>query len=29
VVFAVMAVGLFIAGIVVFRRVKPYLGNVL
>ena len=28
-VFAVMAVGLFISGIVVFRRVKPYLGNVL
>jgi lipopolysaccharide transport system permease protein len=28
-VFAAMAVGLFIAGIVVFRRVKPYLGNVL
>ena len=28
-VFAVMAVGLFISGIVVFRRVKPYIGNVL
>jgi hypothetical protein len=24
-----MAVGLFISGIVVFRRVKPYIGNVL
>ena len=29
VVFAAMAVGLFIAGLVVFRRVKPVLGNVL
>jgi lipopolysaccharide transport system permease protein len=29
VVFAAMALGLFIAGLVVFRRVKPVLGNVL
>ncbi|KQU54795.1 hypothetical protein ASG72_04055 [Bosea sp. Leaf344] len=29
VVFAAMAIGLFIAGLVVFRRVKPVLGNVL
>jgi len=29
VVFAAMAIGLSIAGLVVFRRVKPYLGNVL
>lgn len=29
IVFTVMALGLFIAGLVVFRRVKPYLGNVL
>lgn len=29
VVFAAMALGLFLAGLVVFRRVKPYLGNVL
>jgi lipopolysaccharide transport system permease protein len=28
-VFAAMAIGLFIAGLVVFRRVKPVLGNVL
>lgn len=29
VVFATMSVALFVAGLVVFRRVKPYLGNVL
>lgn len=29
VVFAVMAVVVFLAGLTVFRRVKPYLGNVL
>lgn len=29
VVFAAMAVGTLLAGLVVFRRVKPYLGNVL
>jgi lipopolysaccharide transport system permease protein len=29
IVFAVMAIGFFLAGLVVFRRVKPYLGNVL
>lgn len=28
-VFAAMSIGLFIAGLVVFRRVKPVLGNVL
>lgn len=28
-IFAAMAVGLFLAGLVVFRRVKPVLGNVL
>lgn len=29
VVFAVMAVAAFVVGLVIFRRVKPYLGNVL
>jgi lipopolysaccharide transport system permease protein len=29
VVFAAMALGFFLAGLVVFRRVKPVLGNVL
>lgn len=29
VVFAVMAIGIFLSGLIVFRRVKPYLGNVL
>jgi lipopolysaccharide transport system permease protein len=29
IVFALMAFGLFLAGLVVFRRVKPVLGNVL
>jgi lipopolysaccharide transport system permease protein len=29
VVFAILAVGLFLAGLLVFRRVKPVLGNVL
>ncbi len=29
IVFAVMAVGLFLTGLVLFRRVKPMLGNVL
>lgn len=28
-VFSAMAIGLFVAGLVVFRRVKPVLGNVL
>ncbi len=29
VVFAAMSIGAFLAGLVIFRRVKPYLGNVL
>jgi lipopolysaccharide transport system permease protein len=29
IVFGLMAIGLFLAGLVVFRRVKPVLGNVL
>lgn len=29
IVFAIIAVGAFVAGVVIFRRVKPYLGNVL
>jgi len=29
IVFAGMAIGAFVAGLIVFRRVKPYLGNVL
>ncbi|MGL4727475.1 MAG: ABC transporter permease [Bosea sp. (in: a-proteobacteria)] len=29
IVFAAMSIAIFLAGLVVFRRVKPYLGNVL
>lgn len=29
IIFAILSIGLFLAGLIVFRRVKPFLGNVL